>query len=319
MNAQQSNKKISYLIVTWNNADIIGECIDSLFEFSPFDNEVIVVDNRSSDDTCKVVRERYGDKVKLIDAGDNLGFSKANNLALEHATGEYIFYTNPDVVFIEDITTPMVEYLDNNPQVGIVSPQLLYRDLSYQVSTCNYPSASKVFWDDMQFYKLLSQKGRAKRAQAQYRKGGDRFVDWTYGAAQLCRTSDVRAIGGYPDEYFMYGEDCAFCMVMLQKQGKTTYYLGSSKLIHLGGYSEAKVLNSRKPMLVTKANLYFVKKYYSKARLLGYKIMLFTAAFLKHTIFSLKYLLRKNQKNKNGKTKWGTTWKTVLSWKGELK
>ena len=183
MNAQPSSKKISYLIVTWNNADIIGECIDSLFAFSAFDNEVIVVDNASADGTCQVIRERYGDKVKLIDAGENLGFSKANNLALQHATGEYIFYTNPDVIFIEDITTPMVEYLDSHPQVGIVSPQLLYRDKTYQVSTCNFPSASKVFWDDLQMYKLLSEDGKAKRAQAQYRKGGDRFVDWTYGAA----------------------------------------------------------------------------------------------------------------------------------------
>lgn len=318
MNAQPSNKKVSYLIVTWNNADIIEECISSLLAFSPFDNEVIVVDNHSSDNTCNVIRKCCNDRVKLIEAGENLGFSKANNLALEHATGDYIFYTNPDVVFIEDITTPMVEFLDANPQVGVVSPRLLYRDLSYQVSTCNYPCAGKVFWDDLQFYKLLSQKGRAKRAQAQYRSNCDRFVDWTYGAAQLCRTEDVKAVGGYPAEYFMYGEDCAFCMRMLQKLGKTTYYLGSSQLIHLGGYSEAKVLNSRKPKLVTTANLYFVKQYYGKARLLGYKFMLFHAALLKHIIFSIKHLFRKSQKNKNGKIKWGTTWKTVLSWKGTL-
>jgi len=318
MNQPISQKKISFLIVTWNNADIICECIDSLFAYSPACNEVIVVDNESADNTAQVIRERYGEKVILIEAGGNLGFSKANNLALEHATGDYIFYTNPDVIFIEDIVTPMVKVLDENPQVGIVSPQLLYRDLSYQVSTCNFPSASKVFWDDLQLYKLLPGEKRAKLAQAQYKEGGDRFVDWTYGAAQLCRTPEVKAIGGYPDQYFMYGEDCAFCMLMLHELKKTTFYLGSSKLVHLGGYSEAKVLNSRKPMLVTRANLYFVKKYYGAARLFGYKIMLFLAAFLKHMIFSIKCLLSKTQKNINGKVKWGTTWKTVLTWKGEL-
>lgn len=315
----ETKARISYLIVTWNNADIIGECIDTLFAHSPWDNEVIVVDNDSADGTAQTIRERYGDKVKLIEAGANLGFSKANNLALEHATGDYIFYTNPDVVFIEDVVTPMVQILDTHPEVGIVSPMLLYRDLSYQVSTCNFPSASKVFWDDLQLYKLLPDYLRAKYAQAQYRKGGNRFVDWTYGAAQLCRTEDVRAIGGYPDEYFMYGEDAAFCMAMLDKRGKKTYYLGNSRLVHLGGYSEAKVLNSKKPMYVTRANLYFVKKYYGNARLFGYRVMLFTAAILKHAVFSIKCLVSKNQKNKNGKTKWGVTWKTVLRWRGELK
>lgn len=319
MDMSNSKNKISYLIVTWNNADIIGECIDSLFAWSSWDNEVIVVDNDSSDGTAQVIRERYGDKVKLIEAGANLGFSRANNLALEHATGDYIFYTNPDVVFIEDIVTPMKKVLDEQPTVGIVSPMLLYRDLSYQVSTCNYPCAAKVFWDDMQMYKLLPEHLKEKYAQAQYRKGGDRFVDWTYGAAQLCRIEDVRNIGGYPDEYFMYGEDAAFCMAMLSQTGKKTYYLGSSRLIHLGGYSEAKVLNSRKPQYVTRANLYFVRKYYGEAKLFGYRVLLFLAAFLKHMIFSLKCLLKKEQKNINGKVKWGTTWKTVLRWRGELR
>lgn len=316
---RNSNGKISYLIVTWNNADIIGECIDTLFAHSAWKNEVIVVDNASSDGTAQAIRERYGDKVIVVDAGGNIGFSKANNLALEYATGDYIFFTNPDVVFIEDVVTPMKKVLDEQPDVGIVSPMLLYRDLSYQVSTCNYPGAAKVFWDDMQMYRLLPEHLKAKYAQAQYRKGGNRFVDWTYGAAQLCRAEDVRAVGGYPDEYFMYGEDAAFCMAMLSALGKKTYYLGDARLIHLGGYSEAKVLNSRKPLYVTRANLYFVRKYYGEARLLGYRIMLFAAALLKHMIFSVKCLLSKEQKNINGKVKWSTTWKTVLRWRGELK
>lgn len=315
----EDKRRISYLIVTWNNADIVCECIDTLFAHSSWDNEVIVVDNQSSDGTAQVIREHYGDKVKLIEAGANLGFSKANNLALQHATGDYIFYTNPDVVFIEDVVTPMKEVLDTHPEIGVVSPMLLYRDQSYQVSTCNYPGAAKVFWDDLQLYKLLPDRMKATYAQAQYRKGGDRFVDWTYGAAQLCRTEDVLAVGGYPDEYFMYGEDAAFCMAILNKTGKKTWYQGSSQLIHLGGYSEAKVLNSKKPLYVTRANLYFVRKYYGEARLLSYRILLFIAALLKHGIFSAKCLFDQSQKNMNGKVKWGTTWKTVLHWKGELK
>lgn len=313
------NKKISYLIVTWNNEKIIADCIDTLFQFSPWENEVIVVDNDSADATCEVIRSRYGDKVKLIEAGENLGFSRANNLALKHATGDYIFYTNPDVIFIEDVVTPMLERLDSDPEVGIVSPMLLYKDKRYQDSTCNYPGVSKLFWDDLHFYKLLPEHLQVKYAQAQYRKGGDRFVDWTYGAAQLCRAEDVREVGGYPDYYFMYGEDCAFCMSMLDKLGKRTYYLGSAKLIHLGGYSENQVLNSRKPMYVTKANLYFVKKYKSKAAFTGYSILLVCVAMLKHLIFGLKCLIRRSQKNLNGRIKWGVTWKTVLRWRGELK
>lgn len=312
------NKKVSYLIVTWNNEKIITDCIDTLFAWCPTDNQVIVVDNDSSDATCAVIRDRYADKVILIEAGENLGFSKANNRALEMATGDYIFYVNPDVVFVEDIVTPMLEVLENDPQTGIVSPRLIYPDGSYQVSICNFPNASKVFWGDMQLYKLLPKKKRITLAQAQYRGTEDRFVDWTYGAAQLCRAEEVKAVGGYPSEYFMYGEDTAFCMSFLDKLNKKTYYLGSAKLIHLGGYSEQQVLNSRKPMLVAKANMHFVKQYYGQGGLLAYRVLLFIASLLKHAAFSFKYLLKRTQANSNGKTKWGTTWKTVLSWHGEL-
>ena len=134
----------------------------------------------------------------------------------------------------------------------------------------------------------------------------------------MCRRQDVLAVNGYPETYFMYGEDTEFCMSMLQICGKKTLYLGSSQIIHLGGYSESKVLNSRKPTVVTKTGLYFVKKYRSAANLLTYKILLFCAAFMKHMIFSVKCLFSKQQKNLNGKTKWGATWKTILRWRGEL-
>lgn len=310
-------KKVSYLIVTWNNADVIEECIDTLFKFSSVENEVIVVDNASTDDTCNVIRRRYGSKVLLIETGENLGFSKGNNLALQHATGEYIFFVNPDVIFIEDIVSPMIEMLDTHPEIGVVSPRLLNADRSYQVSTCNFPGVKKVFWDDLQFYRLLPREKRKVYAQAQYRQNDNRYVDWSHGAAHFCRHTDVTKVDGYPVGYFMYGEDTEFCMQMEQKLGLKTYYLGQSKLIHLGGYSEKQVLNSRKIIYGTNAGMFFVTKYYGKSSLLPYRFVLFIAGFMKYIIYSIKCVFSNSQKNKNSKLKWGTSWKTVLRYRGE--
>lgn len=309
--------KVSHLIVTWNNADIITDCIDTLFQFSPVDNEVIVVDNASSDATCDVIRNRYGEKVILIETGENLGFSQGNNVALSKATGEYIFFVNPDVIFIEDIITPMIRVLEEHPEVGVVSPRLLYKDGAYQVSTCNFPSAAKVFWDDMHFYKLLPLKAQKRRAQAQYRGEDDRFVDWSYGAAHFCRHADVVKIGGYPTGYFMYGEDTELCMSFLDRLGLKNYYLGQASLIHLGGYSEKQVLNSKKIVYGTNAAMYFVNKYYGQGSLLGYRVMLFVSSFIKYTVACVKCLVSKSQKNLNSKLKWGASWKTVLRYRGE--
>lgn len=303
---------VSYIIVTWNNADIIGECIDSLFHYSPVHNEVIVVDNASTDGTCEFIRERYKSRVRLIEAGANLGFSKANNLGLTYAEGDYIFFVNPDVIFIEDIITPMIRVLTENKDIGIVSPCLVYKNLSYQISTCNFPSAGKVFWDEAHFYKLLSKSKKMIKAQAHYTGTEDRYVDWTYGAAHLCRAEEVKKVGGYPQYYFMYGEDTEFCMLFLKQLRKRTYYLGSSKLIHLGGYSEKQVVNSKKIIYGTKAAMFFVNKYYGKMALLRYRIILFAVAFIKYTVFSIKYFFSKNQRDNNGKAKQKACFKTVL-------
>lgn len=313
-----SKIKISHIIVTWNNEEIICECIDSLFKYcSKYDNEIIIVDNDSKDKTCEVISQKYGNKVILIDTGVNNGFSKGNNIGLQQATGEYVFFVNPDVIFIEDILTPMLEVFKEKSDVGVVSPCLLYEDLSYQVSTCNFPSVSKLIWDDLHLFRLLSKEKQKKYAQAQYKKAGNRYVDWSYGAAHLCKKSDMDRIGAYPEGYFMYGEDTEFCMLFLHHINKKTYYNGKAKLIHIGGYSEKQVINSKKIVYGTRAAMYFVNKYYGKAQLKQYRVLLYLISFMKYLIYSMKTLVQANTKNNNGKIKWKASCKTVRTYKGE--
>ena len=309
------NDTISCLIVTWNNEKIIVECIKTLFQYSPAGTQVIVVDNDSQDNTCGVIRQTFDQQVTLIEAGDNLGFSKANNLALQHATGNYIFYCNPDVVFTEDILTPLLQHLQQHPEVGVVSPMLVYPDGRYQISTANFPCARRVLWDDMHLFRLLPKSKRYRHAQSQNRKPGNRFVDWTYGAAQLCRREDVEAVGGYPEDYFLYGEDTAFCHSILSKTGKKTYYLTDCSLIHLGGYSEKQVVTTKKPTRVANAGMYFVRTAFGKAALGRYRFLLFFASLFKFAAYSIKDLLKGSQHTKNCKVKWGATCKAVLQYK----
>lgn len=305
---------VSYVIVTWNNEGIIQQCLDSLTQYTPLECEVIVVDNDSRDNTCSLIRQRNQKNIILIEAGENLGFSRANNLGMKKATGKYIFFVNPDVIFIEDIITPMIKILEENSDIGIVSPRLVYEDLSYQVSSCNYPCAKKVFWDDFQLHKLLPEKLKKVLAQAQYKGNDNRYVDWTYGAAHLCRTNEVLVTGGYPTYYFMYGEDTEFCMLFLNQLKKKTYYLGTSRLIHLGGYSEKQVVSSKKIIYGTKAALFFVNKYYGKFALIRYRLALGSVSLVKWALYTAKTVFLKNQKNINSRIKWKTSFLTVINY-----
>lgn len=311
-----ANKKISYIIVTWNNEQIIENCLTSLMKYSAYETEIIVVDNDSSDSTCDVIKNLGIEEVRLIEKKENLGFSKANNVGLQAATGNYVFFVNPDVIFIENIIEPMLNVLEKNLSIGIVSPRLLYEDGSFQVSCCNFPSVKKIIWDDFHLFKFVSEDKQMKVAQAQYRGKKNHIVDWTYGAAHLCRMADLKTVGGYVEGYFMYGEDTELCMLFKDKLNKATYYLWDSKLIHLGGYSESQVLNSKKIVYGTNAAMYFVKKYYGSSECIKYRIVLGMSSFLRMIVYSFKCIFSKKQHYKNEKIKWKASFNTVLQYKG---
>lgn len=311
------NNKVSYIIVTWNNQDIICDCIDSLLKYSNVDLEIIVVDNNSSDETCNVIKTSYK-CVNLIELTDNLGFSKANNIGLELATGRYTFFVNPDVIFIENIIVDMIRVLENNDQIGIVTPRLLYNDLTFQKSVSNFPSAKQVFWNELHFSVFLSNKLKKKYAQAYVNTKDCRYVDWAYGAALLCRTEEVKEIGGFPVEYFMYGEDTEFCMKFKKILHKKTFYVYDQCLIHLGGYSEAKVINSKKVVYGTNAAMSFVRKYQGKNALTRYKVMLMISSVLKYFAFLFLCFFSGKTKFKNKKIKMQATINAILNYREDL-
>ncbi|NDJ77563.1 MAG: glycosyltransferase, partial [Chloroflexi bacterium] len=132
---------LSILIVSWNVADLLAECLDSIAaapvqRVAPDSStssdsgpcvETIVVDSASSDGSVKMVRERYP-WVHLIAEEDNIGFVRGNNRALEVAQGRHLMLLNPDTVVHGDALNQLVDYLDAHPAVGIVGPQVLNDD-----------------------------------------------------------------------------------------------------------------------------------------------------------------------------------------------
>lgn len=314
-----NNSKVSIIMVTWNVENIIEKCLDSLFKFIDVNYEVIIVDNASNDNTCKVIKSKYNEKVNFIESKVNLGFSKANNLALSKATGEYIFYLNPDVIFIESIIRKMIKILEENPSIGIISPKLLNNDMSLQISYSNFPSVSKILFDDFKLGYFLPKKYKLKFYQSKTHYNKNRLVDWTHGAAHLCRYSELKVVNGYPDSYFMYGEDTEFCKIYLNKLKKYVYYYNDCSLIHIGGYSEKQVINSKKIIYGTNASLYFIKKYDGKIKLLVSRILLVINYGIKFIVFKLINMFnRKNEIYIYKKNKFKLAFETVLKYKNQI-
>lgn len=116
---------LSVITVTWNSAKLISEQIESvktgcqniLFE-------EIVVDNGSTDETVKIVKEKYP-SVKLVDNKKNLGFSASNNIAATMSSGEFLLFLNPDMRVAPGSLDKMVEWMRSRPDVGLASCKLV--------------------------------------------------------------------------------------------------------------------------------------------------------------------------------------------------
>ena len=121
---------ISVIIVGHNSRHFLKGCLDSVYNQVYSDIEIIFVDNNSSDDTADFIRENYPE-VKLIKNGLNLGFSKANNQAINLSKGRYVLTLNPDVVLEKDFLSNLVGAFETcalEDNIGMLGGRLLRKD-----------------------------------------------------------------------------------------------------------------------------------------------------------------------------------------------
>ena len=108
---------LSIIIVSWNVADLLAACLDSVFgnqDPSNLDTEVIVVDSASSDHSVAMIKDRFP-SVRLLACDENIGFARANNLGLRRARGRYMLLLNPDTEVLGDAPGRMVQELERTP------------------------------------------------------------------------------------------------------------------------------------------------------------------------------------------------------------
>ncbi len=254
-------KGITFVIVTWNNRDIIENCLDSIYSFC--DNfKVIIVDNQSSDGIEKLKLEKEYKDLKFYQSKENLGFAKGNNLALEWVDTEYVCFLNPDTVLLEDIVKPSIDVLKNKKDVGIVGCKLLNADRSLQASTFNFLTVSDIVFTNYRIPVLFPNFIKEQKFPSFSKAKKNKYVDWMIGAELIAATKDIKKIGGFSAEYYMYTEDMDLCKKMKEELGKSCYFISDVSLIHLGGASEAKNNNYNKMKILLRNGLMYAKKFH---------------------------------------------------------
>ncbi len=219
---------LSVIIVSYRTPDILRDCLRSVREEAGLPCEVIVVDNASGDGTVEMVRREFPEVV-LIDSATNLGFSPANNLALERATGEHLLLLNPDTVVRRGALASWLE-AHQARGAGISGPHLLNIDGSLQVSAWKVPGLMASLLELFYLHRWLG-------AGAYPRDHFDTDFQPAFvsGAAMLFHRSVHERVGGL-DPTMFWMEDVDLC-VRVRRMGGSCWYFHRPEIVHIGGQS----------------------------------------------------------------------------------
>ena len=232
--------RLSIIIVSWNTKDLLRQCLEHVFGGNPgVSFEVIVVDNASSDGSPDMVKKEFPG-VHLLCNGENVGFSRANNLAIPGAAGEYVLLLNSDTI-IEDnsILGEWVAFMDGHPEAGASGCRLTYPGGAHQVGDAGFrPSLKTLFFYSFFLSRLFPRvfKGLFLGSVDANR---EMEVDWVSGAAMMVRKSVLPEAGLLDEDIFMFAEDIEWgCRI--GSKGYKVYYLPGIAIVHLQGASVKK-------------------------------------------------------------------------------
>ena len=272
--------KLSVIIVNYNVKYYLDQCISSVlraFEVmkkaSSSDSsvneevaEIIVVDNHSADGSVDYLEQRYPQKlypmVRFVRSAHNLGFARANNIAIRQSRGEYVLLLNPDTIVGEDALKASVDFMDAHEDAGAVGVRMLgAQGRRAMESRRGLPTPM------VSFFKMLGFCNRwpHHRLFGKYYMG---YLPWdepcqievVSGAYCMLRRKALDEVGLLDEDFFMYGEDIDLSYRVL-KGGYHNYYLPVD-ILHYKGESTQKS-SFRYVHVFYEAMLIFFRKHYS--------------------------------------------------------
>ena len=224
---------VTILIVSFNTARELVACLESIARCAAaIPHEIIVVDNGSSDGSVAAVRTKFP-AVRLIENQENLGFPKANNQALALVRGEYVFFLNPDSELQPGTLERLLAELGPFPERAAVGPRVRKRS---EFISRNCARRLPTLWTefcDLSWLARIFPRSRllAWKYYAPWDGTGDRDVECLLGAAMLCRSTQVRALGGFDESVPLYLDDMDLCQ-RLGRLGRLRYVSEAQVLHH---------------------------------------------------------------------------------------
>ena len=231
-----SRPELSVVIVSYRCGALLDECLTSLeANRADVDMEVEVVDNASGDDTVEVSRRHAWVTTTALD--ENLGFARANNVAMDRARGRAVLVLNPDTVVPPGALRACLDELWRDPSVGLLSPRLIDREGRLD-RRCHrgFPT----LWSSFCYFTTLDRVFRGPRSR-RYTMGHlpeteAADVEAVSGAFMLMPRDAMVVVGGFDEQFFMYAEDIDLSLRFIEHGYRVRYWPGVD-VVHVGAGS----------------------------------------------------------------------------------
>ncbi len=240
------------------------EAINSLLASKgDFELEVFVVDNASKDDSVSVIKNAFP-QITLIENKVNVGFGRANNQVLDLVKGDYVLLLNTDAFVQPDTLAKTLEYIESQPDCGLLGVRLIGRDNEQQPSCRYFPTPLNLFAQRVGLSRFLPKLQLVD--DIDWDPSISTNCDWVPGCYYLVRKQVVEQVGLFDPRYFLYSEEVDHCFAV-KKAGWQVMYYADSSVVHIGGESaksDGKITNSGKQLSVLQAEselLYFRKNH----------------------------------------------------------
>ena len=264
--------RVSVIIVTYGSSSEVPGCVESLLKQS-VPVEIFLIDNDSPDNTAEVVSE-YANRYQNVHAilnKENIGLAAGNNVPVGKCQGEYLLILNPDTLFRDDSLAAMVDFLDRNPDVGVVGPKNVYPNGEPHVSfRRTWGIRHVITWRVLPYRvpRLLHDRYSSYETQD---------VLFVSGSCLLIRRRIFEQIGGYDPEFFLTIEDVCDLCVRVKQHGSRVVFLAEPEVTHITGRSGAQA-----PFIVVwhgnRGTVYYFLKHKGIAQALMVSFLLLGAA-----------------------------------------
>lgn len=266
--------QISIVILNWNGKEDTIECLKSVqkcqipsirqAQDKKFKCQIIVVDNGSTDGSITAIKKKFP-KVEVVEIGRNLGFAGGNNVGVKKAIedgADFVLVLNNDTTADENLLVHFIEALDNNKDVGILSP-MIYFSQGYEYHKERYSKAEQgkviwyaggvIDWDNV----LAANYGVDDTDIGQYEN--EREIDFATGACMFIRREVLEKFGMFNEKYYLYLEDADFSQ-RVKNAGYKVIFVPQAKVWHKVSQSSG-IGSSLNDYYITRNRLLFGLKY----------------------------------------------------------